>query len=971
MSDFLAELPRPLWTGQKKTLAALEAFKDARGIVQACCGSGKTVTFAIDIERRGEDLSGVFTPYIYLLGQWLKEYRTWFPDTPMKFMCVCSDQDPTGEESLRKKNGSPDSDLSAEQYAALLTEVEASHGRVKVSTNPEEIAEFLRQEGPKVVFCTYASSPVYGEAQRLAGVRANSLIFDEAHWTASGNRMTNATYALHDENVPSDRRIFTTATVRHFRREGMDYSMDNETVYGRHVLVDENGNPDPWTIRKAIDHKEVAPYRIVLSFVTDPSVDPELLQLPSARLIDAVGQKADPAKVHRLLGHAFVLERAKAKYGVKKPLSFYNDVATSRLATSILNVAKHRPDIFPHLSQSDPALSVSSYERSEERARRMETLRNSPEIEISNAQLLLFGANIPTIDCVFFADSMTGNINVIQACGRAGRVMPDKVATIIVPVMLPRSAVNLESTAQTIDPAEIKDAFRKAVEILDDLADADPVVRNQVNSSRLPGGWNNPGIIEFEFPAGVLPELKKAIQVGAWRVIDPEADFINILKQDVAALEQYRWQKHPRESDAEKEARAAQARAAIKIIPQRTVGFEPTAARMSQFRRHLKAHREAGGKDGRYGGYYINDDRVKLICHHYEWDWDFILHDNFAATIQNDALALEQYRFLKHPRDDDQIKDTENAKARADIRIIPWGAKGFESISWRMANLRKALQAYHKAERKPGAYREYFLDEERVELICERYGWDWDFILQDRFSAILKELKTALEQYRYVKHPKKDDSYEGAQTAKDRAAIRIVPLKAAGFESTSIRMNSLRAELQSYHRNGEKSRANGSYSLNEERVTLALHILDWDWEFILADKFSINLKKNLAALNQYRLMKHPHDAEARARIIIIPQNTRGFEVASRQMGIQRRSLKGYLEAGKIDGMYGRFFMNAERANLLYEQFGWNEKFIYECGSSASAKSKKSDKRHYQILPALSHFLPSSNFRRDHRPVSQF
>ena len=55
----------------------------------------------------------------------------------------------------------------------------------RVTTNPEVIANFLRQPGPRVVFSTYQSSPEIAKAFELGGVAPFDLIVaDEAHRTA-------------------------------------------------------------------------------------------------------------------------------------------------------------------------------------------------------------------------------------------------------------------------------------------------------------------------------------------------------------------------------------------------------------------------------------------------------------------------------------------------------------------------------------------------------------------------------------------------------------------------------------------------------------------------------------------------------------------------------------------------------------------------------------------------------------------
>jgi NO-binding membrane sensor protein with MHYT domain/signal transduction histidine kinase len=203
---------------------------------------------------------------------------------------------------------------------------------------------------------------------------------------------------------------------------------DNPAVYGNHVLVDKDGNPDPWTLRQAIEAEEAPPYRVVISFVIDPTFDPKLVQLPPyPELLEDLDGRADPEEVLRRIAQAMGMERLKEKYGVKKPLGFFNNVAMARLFTGVLNAGKEYPEYFPHISKSDTAVSISNYERRHVREARIKHFHDAPETVISNVRLFLFGADEPTIDTVFFGDPMTSHGDVIQAAGRAFRYIPGKI----------------------------------------------------------------------------------------------------------------------------------------------------------------------------------------------------------------------------------------------------------------------------------------------------------------------------------------------------------------------------------------------------------------------------------------------------------------------------------------------------------------------------------------------------------------
>jgi len=201
--------------------------------------------------------------------------------------------------------------------------------------------------------------------------------------------------------------------------------------------------------------------------------------------------------------------------------------------------AKDTRKHFPNLYQSDPAVEISTYDPKKERKRKIAHLHNSPETEISNSKLFLFGTSEDSIDSVGFMDSKTGHGDIIQASGRAMRYVEGKTATIMVPVMLPYYGQDLEGHASQIDKEQIRDAFRYLVDVLDSLADMDPVLRDQVYSGQ--GGSNgNPGIIEFDFPTGLLPEIQGVIEAEAWRVINPETDSAARGKEWIRVTEEMR-----------------------------------------------------------------------------------------------------------------------------------------------------------------------------------------------------------------------------------------------------------------------------------------------------------------------------------------------------------------------------------------------------------------------------------------------
>ena len=109
----------------------------------------------------------------------------------------------------------------------------------QVTTDAASVRSFLDAPfaGVKLVFSTYQSASVVGAAMQ-PGEAFDFAVFDEAHKTA-GREGRNFGFALEDKNLPIRKRLFLTATPRHFdiRHRDKDgefkvQSMDDVAVYG-------------------------------------------------------------------------------------------------------------------------------------------------------------------------------------------------------------------------------------------------------------------------------------------------------------------------------------------------------------------------------------------------------------------------------------------------------------------------------------------------------------------------------------------------------------------------------------------------------------------------------------------------------------------------------------------------------------------------------------------------------------------
>jgi predicted helicase len=128
-----------------------------------------------------------------LMGQTVHAWAKWTNwGERFRYLCVCSD--PTVTEK-------------ADQIV-----IRPEDADFPVRTDPAIVGRFLDDgdDAVSVVFCTYQSAPVVGEA--MTGRPAFDLgIFDEAHKT-TGREGTRFAFALKNENLPIRKRLFLTAT---------------------------------------------------------------------------------------------------------------------------------------------------------------------------------------------------------------------------------------------------------------------------------------------------------------------------------------------------------------------------------------------------------------------------------------------------------------------------------------------------------------------------------------------------------------------------------------------------------------------------------------------------------------------------------------------------------------------------------------------------------------------------------------
>jgi len=419
--------------------------KGGRAQIVMACGTGKTVTMLLAAEALDAQRVLVLAPTLLLVKQlrdeWVSKRR---PDREWASLAVCSD---IGD-------GVDASEIAPAEFGAPPT------------TNPDDIAAFLKKPGRRVVFGTYASSDRIAKAQKKAGVPSFDLaVADEAHRiagvvSAKDKSERSQRVMLEEKEIKAVRRLFATATPRitgsKKTREGDEIlieSMDDESRFGKvaHSV----------TFREAVKLKRLVPYKLVVTIVTDDDVAEAV---HNRKFIDVDGKTYGTDEV----ATAIAIRRAYKDLGISKIISYHSRVAGARAFADLITQVPGRgkAPVTEHVAGSMPV---------NDRKQVLNRLAAATEpYLVTNARCLTEGIDVPALDAVAFADPRKSQVDIVQAVGRAMRrpMGTSKKTTgyIILPVYLTKK--------ELMDPENAVEgsAFDPVLRVLRALKDHDPLM---------------------------------------------------------------------------------------------------------------------------------------------------------------------------------------------------------------------------------------------------------------------------------------------------------------------------------------------------------------------------------------------------------------------------------------------------------------------------------------------------------------
>jgi len=448
---------RPRKHQQEAITKVVKGFTSAdRGQLIMACGTGKTLTALFITEKLEATRTLVLVPSLSLLKQTLNVWRanctTEFASLP-----VCSD----------------DTVANTDDDVALA---HTSDLGVPVTTDPEEIAVFLRQRsGLRVVFATYQSSPQIAKAFTQGRVPAFDLVIaDEAHRCAGPVSSDFAT-VLDLVEIKAKRRLFMTATPRYFtgrvlkaaEEAEFEYaSMDDKAKFGKvfHRLG----------FGEAIKRDLLTDYQVAIVGVDDA------LYLEWAEKGVSVTRDGTEVTNAATLAGQIGLAKAIRKYDLHRVISFHSRVKRAR------EFAYTMPDVLVWMParQRPKGELWSEYASGEMPAgdryvlvQQLGRLDDGDRGLLANARCLAEGVDVPTLDGVAFIDPRRSEVDIVQAVGRAIRKSEDKtVGTIVIPVF-----IDTESDPETALDSSV---FKPVWDVIKALRSHDDELGEQLDELR-------------------------------------------------------------------------------------------------------------------------------------------------------------------------------------------------------------------------------------------------------------------------------------------------------------------------------------------------------------------------------------------------------------------------------------------------------------------------------------------------------
>lgn len=436
---------KPRYYQREVIKSALEHFKENdRGQLIMAPGTGKTFTSlkvaeAMAKEAEQEQYTVLYlVPSIQLLTQTL---RGWNNDTEltMSSMAVTSDRNAS--------RGTVKQDESNLTIKASDIGYPATTSAEKVVENYQELMEYPKKE-MLVVFGTYQSIDVLGEAQQNGFPEFDLIIADEAHRTtgakALGEEASVFTKVHSNLNVRGVKRLYQTATPKLYgvdaKKKAEDNSivissMDDESLYGN--VFYRLGFGD------AISHDILTDYKLMVL-----AVDETVVQKDMQKSLSDSENGLNIDDVGRIIGvwNGMIKRESFADKVSGEPMK--RAIAFSRTIKDSQRLSEQFENVVNDYLDSDKGYSVNVRHvdggmNALEKNGALDWLASDdiPEDSariLSNVRFLTEGIDVPNLDAIIFLSPRKSQVDIVQAVGRIIRKFEGKdYGYIILPIVVP------------------------------------------------------------------------------------------------------------------------------------------------------------------------------------------------------------------------------------------------------------------------------------------------------------------------------------------------------------------------------------------------------------------------------------------------------------------------------------------------------------------------------------------------------
>ena len=390
----------------------IEHFGDldeSRGKMIMPCGTGKSLAAYWIARELASKMILIAVPNLSLIRQTLE---VWARESiangeKIRWICVCSDK------SVKEVSKDEDSVLAQDLG-------------VEINTDPKEIALWLSKpsEAINVVFVTYQSGHCLSEASAISNTIFDFGIFDEAHRTV-GLKSKLFGHMLSDENIGIRKRLFMTATEKHFRGDSDEIlTMDDSDIYGETFAL--------LSFKEALacEPPILTDYQVVTIAVTTDEIK-ELIQ--ANVFVQPIKDKTDKEIEAKMLATALQLRKTMQRHPLDHCISFHSSIARAKAFSETQENINQQFKKFDNLE----CFHVNGAMPTSVRKRSIDAAIMAKRSLITNARCLSEGLDVNEIDGVLFADPKGSSIDIVQAVGRALRPHKDKKRSyVVVPVVL-------------------------------------------------------------------------------------------------------------------------------------------------------------------------------------------------------------------------------------------------------------------------------------------------------------------------------------------------------------------------------------------------------------------------------------------------------------------------------------------------------------------------------------------------------